>query len=95
MITMSTGVENRAENDERDNNDDCESQSIDINATTIDNDAFDDVATRVRFNTRVKSRAKAREERARSEKARKALQKIRCYNSESVEYSSDSPSPEY
>ena len=41
----------------------------------FDNDAFDDVATRVRFNTRVKSRAKAHEERARSEKARKVLNK--------------------
>ena len=50
---------------------------------------------RVRFNTRVKSRAKAREERARSEKARKALQKIRCRNLESVESSSNSPSIEY
>ena len=66
-----------------------------MNATTIDNDASDDVATRVRFNTRVKSRAKAREERARSEKARKALQKIRCRNLESVESSSNSPSIEY
>ena len=66
-----------------------------MNATTIDNDAFDDVATRVRFNTRVKSRVKAREERARSEKARKALQKIRCRNLESVESSSNSPSIEY
>ena len=45
------GVENRAENDQSDSNDDCESQSIDTNATTIDNNTFDDVATRVRFNT--------------------------------------------
>ena len=95
MIPVYLGVENRAENDESDNNDDCELQLVDIHATTIDNDAFDDVATRVRFNTRVKSRAKAREERARSEKARKALQKIRCCNSESVESSFDLPSPEY
>ena len=98
------GVENRAENDQSDSNDDCESQSIDTNATTIDNNAFDDVATRVRFNTRVKSSAKAREERARLyiceerarlEKARKRLQKIRCRNLESVESSSNSTSPEY
>ena len=58
------GVENCAENDESDSNDDSESQSIDMNATTIDNDASDDVATRVRYNTC--ARAKAREERARS-----------------------------
>ena len=73
-------VENCAENDENDNNDDCESQSISINTTTINNNALDDIAMRVKFNTRVKARVKAREERARSEKARKALQKIRCCN---------------
>jgi hypothetical protein len=50
---------------------------------------------RVKFNTRVKARVKAREEIARSEKMRQILHKTRCYNSESVEYSYDSPSPEY
>lgn len=70
------GRKRERENDESDSNDDCESQSIDMNVTTIDNNASGDVATRVRFNTRVKSRTKAREERARSEKARKAIQKF-------------------
>ena len=66
-----------------------------MNTTTIDNNAFDGVATRVRFNTRVKSRVKAREERARLEKARKALHKIPRRNLESVESSSNSSSYEY
>ena len=35
-----------------------------MKATTNDNDAYDDVATRVRFNTNVKSSVMAREERA-------------------------------
>ncbi len=82
-------VENCAENDENDNNDDCESKSIAINATTNNNNAFDDIAMHVKFNTRVKARVKAREE-----KVPQTLHKTRCCNSESVEYSSDSPSPE-
>ena len=87
------GVEKSAENDQSDSNDDSESQSIDMNATTIDNDASDNVATRTR--SRVRLRAKAREERARLEKARKRLQRIPGRNLESVESSSNSPSYEY
>ena len=64
-----------------------------MNATTIDNDASDNVATRTR--SRVRLRAKAREERARLEKARKRLQRIPGHNLESVESSSNSPSYEY
>ena len=68
------------ENFERDSNDDSESQSIDMNATTIDNDASDDVASR----TRSKLIVKAREERARLDKARKRSQNISSRNLESV-----------
>ena len=46
-----------------------------MNTTTIDNNAFDGVATRVRFNTRVKSRVKAREERERA-RLDKATEKV-------------------
>ena len=90
------GVEKSAENDQSDtrSNDDSESQSIDMNATTIDNDASDNVATRTRSRG-VRLRAKAREERARLEKARKRLQRIPGRNLESVESSSNSPSYEY
>ena len=59
-----------------------------MNATTIDDDASDNVATRTR--SRVRLRAKAREERARLEKARKRLQRIPGRNLESVESSSNS-----
>ena len=52
-------------------NDDSESQSIDINAITIDNNASDDVASR----TRSKMTIKARNERARLDKAQKRFHK--------------------
>ena len=81
------GVENRAENDDSDSNDDPESQSIDMSATTIDNDASDDIATRVRFNTRVQSRVMEREDRARLYKCeeRARMEKVtRCSNLESA-----------
>ena len=97
------GVVNRAENDDSDNSDDAESQSIDTNATTIDNHASDDVATCVRFNTRVKSKVKAREERTyiyihiymKKERAWKRLQRTRYRNLESVASSSTSSSSKY
>ena len=60
------------ENVESDSNDDSESQSIDINAITIDNNASDDVASR----TRSKMTIKARNERARLDKAQKRSQNI-------------------
>ena len=62
--------EGERENVESDSNDDSESQSIDINATTIDNNASDDVASR----TRSKMTIKARNERARLDKAQKRSQ---------------------
>ena len=80
------GRKRERENVESDSNDDSESQSIDINATTIDNNASDDVASR----TRSKMTIKARNERARLDKAQKRSQNIpsRSLTSEdgSIEY---------
>ena len=66
------GRKKERENVESDSNDDSESQSIDINAITIDNNASDDVASR----TRSKMTIKARNERARLDKAQKRSQNI-------------------
>ena len=68
-----------------------ESQSIDINATTIDNNASDDVASR----TRSKLIIKARNERARLDKAQKRSQNIPSCSLKSVGSSSEVASIEY
>ena len=82
---------NRTGKFESDSNDDSESQSIDMNATTIDNNASDDAASR----TRSKLIAKARKERARLDKAQKRSQNIPSRNLESVGSSYKVVSMEY
>ena len=79
------------ENVESDCNDDSKSQSIDINATTIDNNASDDVASR----TRSKVIIQARKERARLDKAQKRSQNIPSRSLKSVGSSSKVASIEY
>ena len=54
-------------------------------------DSNDDVSGKVASRTRSRLRVKAREERARLDKARKRLQNISSRNLESVESSPNSP----
>jgi hypothetical protein len=65
---METGKKKRTGNVESDSNDDSESQSIDMNVTTIDNNASDDVASRTRSKFIY---LKARKEIARLDKVQK------------------------
>ena len=85
------GRKRERENVESDSNDDSESQSIDINAITIDNNASDDVASR----TRSKMTIKARNERARLDKAQKRSQNIPSRSLKSAGFSSEVTSIEY
>ena len=74
-----------------DDTDASESQSININATTIDNNASDDIASRTRSKTIIQ----AREKRPRLDKVQTRSQNIPSCSLKSIEPSSEVASIEY